>query len=170
MCTIFHLIESYVNNREFSVFKALSTIVALIFASSAQPHESELFFVNVDEIRVIAIQAAYEKYPDIPTDGLVEEVRYSGLSVNCESALKVKLVKSTEEEFQHCSVQLHYDIRSTIFEDRYIDDAGTCMITKGSESIDVLVYSDGSTIVGRPSLGTSKGSVECTEDFENLSE
>ncbi len=152
------------------MFKLLSTFVALIFASSAQPQESELFFVNTDEIREIAIRAAYEKYPDIPPDGLVEEMRYVGLSVNCESALKMKLVKTAEEDFQHCSVQLKYNIRSTIFEDKYIDDTGMCMIAKGSESIHVLVYSDGSTTIGRPSLGTSKGSVECTEDFESLSE
>ena len=151
------------------MFKVLLTFVTMIILSPVEGNERELFFVNVEEIKAIAISAAYEKYPDIPDDGLVDGDKHIGLNVRCESALQMKLVKITEEDFQHCSVQLHYDVRDTIFENRYIDQSGGCMLENGAEGIAVLVYSDGSTIVSRRGLNTSKGLVECTEDFEHLS-
>ena len=149
--------------------KTYSTFAALLFASSVHSHVNELFFVNVEEIREIAIAAVYEKFPEYPLGEIIENKHLDELNVRCESALSMKLVETFEEDYQHCSVQLRYDIQSTKFENKYVDDNDLCMVSSGSESISVLVYSDGSTIVSRPGMGTSTGSVECTEEFEGLS-
>jgi hypothetical protein len=136
---------------------------------SIRAHEDEVFFVNPERIREIAINAVYEKYPDIPMDGLAEGRGNKSVSVSCRSASEMELVSSESEDFQHCSVSLLYHIKSTMIVEKFIDEHGLCRTELESERVGVQVFSDGSTIVTRrPGTGKSSNSETCTEEHEGI--
>ena len=147
--------------------KLQNVVLVLLVASSAQSDEGELFFVDSERIKEVGVDAVHEKYPEIPRDSL-ELQGY--VSVYCIPDLFPKAGSGAEEESESCTANMSFSVTSTFVETKYIDENGICFKADEYEQIQVEVFSDGNTNVGKRGLrGGGSRSVKCTEESNSLS-
>ncbi len=141
-------------------------LLSILFAAVGQAEPKQVFSVAPDRIREIALEAAYERYPDIPVGSLEDERGNNYLQIHCRSALESGIVTNESEDFDHCVSTRTFRIIETIQTRKYMDDEGACIEEIRAEEFQVYVFSDGSTMVGPRWFGGGGHSEECTEEFE----
>lgn len=133
----------------------------------ARSQEEPLYFMDLNRISDIAIRAAHEKYPDIPK---YELIAVDHVSAFCYRSSLLQDIPHDQQRIGECKAQISVHTKSIIVLDKFIDEDGTCKMLKGTGSITVDVFPDGSTRVGGKGVtGPGYDLSDCPEDFAKLS-
>jgi len=146
---------------------ALSSI---LFSSLGQADDGTLFSIDDERIKAIAREAAYEGYPEILPEDLLNRMPNGMFVIWCWSAAELGYVTNLEEDVYNCYASVEYKIEGTEKHYKFMNDDGRCISQGESEGFQVKVYPDGSTEVGPRWLGTGNSVDECTDEYEGWSE
>ena len=142
--------------------------MTLVFITPSFASDDALFYIDKDNILLIATTSVYEAKSDIPLDDLVPEQE---IQIFCDFKTAEENFTNLGEEIDPCVVVVYVAIKSSFAEHYYMNEDGICLVADQYRRIVIHVKSDGSASVKHTEkLGTgSTQTVECTEEFFELS-
>lgn len=152
---------------QHNVFRLLLSVCLFAFSTYGWTKNS-FFFVDTAGLLQVAIDAAYQKHPEIPEGGLV--ARSGDISLHCSPEDWWPAVNTASQEYPgqrqakpQCQAHVSFLIRSTIKRDMVAASDGRCTIHREYETVNVHIYEDGTTTVSRGSGKEDNSGAECIE-------
>lgn len=143
----------------------LATIFGLLLASPAMSAGNEPFFIDLEAIAAIALEAVHEAHPEVVPDDLSFE---KPIFFTCPLPEQMAR-QSAESENSTCTARVTFTLEPSVAEIKYVNVDGECRIAQQYEQLRVSVFPDGTSSVRDRRRNFNTRSVNnCTEDLYDL--